>query len=83
MNYKLEFDIIHERIAEKEKKKRYTFLLSALVEAYKKAVSAIVSETAERLQKHCDQGEQFELAWNKCSVLLVKCAQVSYIIEEC
>ncbi|XP_063600213.1 probable peroxisomal acyl-coenzyme A oxidase 1 [Penaeus indicus] len=47
----------------------------ALVEAYKIAVSAIVSETANRLQKYCDQGEQFELAWNKCSVLLVKCAQ--------
>lgn len=55
-------------------------LLLALVEAYKTAVSAIVSETAERLQKYCDQGEQFELAWNKCSVLLVKCAQVSYTI---
>ncbi|XP_047502178.1 probable peroxisomal acyl-coenzyme A oxidase 1 [Penaeus chinensis] len=47
----------------------------ALVEAYKTAVSAIVTETANRLQKYCDQGEQFELAWNKCSVLLVKCAQ--------
>ncbi|XP_069192440.1 LOW QUALITY PROTEIN: acyl-coenzyme A oxidase 1 [Procambarus clarkii] len=46
-----------------------------LVEAYKKAVSSMVSETAARLQQYCDMGRPFEHAWNSCSVLLVKCAQ--------
>nr|XP_053627761.1 probable peroxisomal acyl-coenzyme A oxidase 1 [Cherax quadricarinatus] len=46
-----------------------------LVEAFKKAVSSMISETAARLQQYCDMGKPFEHAWNSCSVLLVKCAQ--------
>lgn len=46
-----------------------------LVEAYKNAVSSMVSKTAARLQQHCDMGHPFEHSWNNCSVLLVRCAQ--------
>lgn len=49
---------------------------SALVEAYRRAVSYLVVEAAARLQKQCDMGRQFEHAWNTCSVQLARCAQV-------
>lgn len=49
---------------------------SGLVAAYKQAVSAMVSNAAAHLQKHISEGAVFEKAWNKCSVYLVKCAEV-------
>lgn len=46
-----------------------------LVEAFRSAVSSMVSENANRLQQYCDKGLKFEHAWNSCSVLLTQCAE--------
>ncbi|KAK4320234.1 hypothetical protein Pmani_008885 [Petrolisthes manimaculis] len=48
---------------------------TALVAAYKQAVSVMVSNAAAHLQDHISKGAVFEKAWNSCSVYLVKCAQ--------
>lgn len=48
---------------------------TALVEAYKHAVSLMVSGVAVNIQDHINKGAVSEHAWNNCSVLLVKCAQ--------
>ncbi|XP_064101325.1 probable peroxisomal acyl-coenzyme A oxidase 1 [Macrobrachium nipponense] len=48
---------------------------AGLVEVFKSAVSSMVSENYKRLQQCCDEGEQYELAWNRCSVLLAQCAE--------
>lgn len=57
----------------------------ALVNSYKKSVSAMIAETDERLQHFCDMGEKYEHAWNKCSVLLTQCAEAHtryFVCEE-
>lgn len=46
-----------------------------LVEAYKRSVSAMVTETEGRLRRLCDSGLNYHHAWNKCSVSLVNCAE--------
>ncbi|CAL4062320.1 unnamed protein product, partial [Meganyctiphanes norvegica] len=57
----------------------------ALVNAYKTSVSSMIADTEARLQQFCDMGEQFEHAWNKCSVLLTQCAEAHtryFVCEE-
>ncbi|XP_076061823.1 acyl-CoA oxidase 1 [Oratosquilla oratoria] len=54
-----------------------------LVDAMQHTVSFLVNQAAKRLQQYCDEGQKYELAWNRCAVQLVKCAKVHTLYFVC
>ncbi|KAK7082288.1 Acyl-coenzyme A oxidase (Acyl-CoA oxidase) [Halocaridina rubra] len=58
---------------------------NGLLEAFKAAVFKLVSDTEGRIQRVCAKGQNYHMAWNQCSLQLLKCAEAHtrfYVCEQ-